>query len=261
MAGMIDIGEGPAIVVVPGIQGRWEWMEPALGALAARHRVLSFSLADEPGSGRVVDPALGFDTYLTQIDELLDGAGIERAAICGVSYGALIAVRYAARHPNRTDGLVLVTPLPPRWKPDERLARYCSSPRTYFPLFCFQALGRFVSELSVTFDASADRLGFAAHHAGAVLRAPMSPVRASERVRLAQAVDLAGDCSRVHCPTLIVTGEPGLDKVVPPHESTQYLNYIAHAEAVTLPRTGHLGLLTRPAAFAALVSEFSLAHA
>jgi pimeloyl-ACP methyl ester carboxylesterase len=261
MVAMIDIGRGPAIVVVPGIQGRWEWMKPALEALAARHRVLSFSLADEPGSATTIDPSLGFDTYLAQIDDLLDRAGIEHAAICGVSYGALIAVRYAAERSQRTDGLILVSPLPPSWQPDERLTRYCSAPRAYFPLFCLQAFGRFVSELNATFDAATERLGFAAYHAGTIFRAPMSPVRASQRVQLARGIDLAGDCGRVRCPTLVVTGEADLDRVVPPRMSIEYLNYIAHAEAVTLPRTGHLGLVTRPAAFAALVSTFSTAHA
>ena len=32
---MMDEGQGPAVIVIPGIQGRWEWMTPALDALLA----------------------------------------------------------------------------------------------------------------------------------------------------------------------------------------------------------------------------------
>ena len=45
---IVDIGRGSPIVLIPGIQGRWEWMKPAVEALARRSRVITFSLADEP---------------------------------------------------------------------------------------------------------------------------------------------------------------------------------------------------------------------
>ena len=54
---MIDRGSGTPVVLVPGIQGRWEWMRPAVDALAARCRVLTFSLCDEPTSGVAVRSA------------------------------------------------------------------------------------------------------------------------------------------------------------------------------------------------------------
>src|SRR5438094_690051 len=42
---MFDQGSGDPLVVIPGIQGRWEWMRPALRALARDRRVISFTLA------------------------------------------------------------------------------------------------------------------------------------------------------------------------------------------------------------------------
>ena len=48
---LIDVGSGPPLVMIPGIQGRWEWMKPAVDALARRCRVITFSLADESSSG------------------------------------------------------------------------------------------------------------------------------------------------------------------------------------------------------------------
>jgi hypothetical protein len=43
---IVDRGGGTPIVVIPGVQGRWEWMRPAIDALAHRSRVITFSLAD-----------------------------------------------------------------------------------------------------------------------------------------------------------------------------------------------------------------------
>ena len=107
---MIDIGTGPPLVLVPGLQGRWEWMRPAVEALAERFRVLTFSLAGEKDSDIALPRDGGFDTYVRQIDAVLDRAGASSAIICGVSFGALIAFRYAtlrgrsraATHPRVT---------------------------------------------------------------------------------------------------------------------------------------------------------------
>ena len=53
---MIDRGTGTPVVMMPGIQGRWEWLGPAVDALAERCRVITFSLCDEPTSGFPIRP-------------------------------------------------------------------------------------------------------------------------------------------------------------------------------------------------------------
>ena len=111
---MIDRSAAPAapVVLIPGIQGRWEWMSPGVDALAERHRVLTFSLGDAAG-----DDAW-FDRWVRLIDRRLDDAGLESATIAGVSFGGLIAIRYAARRPSRVRaaraGVDAVAALPPR---------------------------------------------------------------------------------------------------------------------------------------------------
>jgi len=60
----------------------------------------------------------------------------------------------------------------------------------------------------------------------------------------------------VHVPTFIVTGEAGLDRVVPPQLTAEYARLWPHARAMTLPRTGHLGLITRADAFADILVPF-----
>ncbi len=70
-------------------------------------------------------------------------------------------------------------------------------------------------------------------------------------------IDITPDCSRVAAPTLIVTGERDLDFVVPAEGSIAYRHLIPGAQSVVLERTGHIGSITRPAAFADIVAQFT----
>src|ERR687884_350095 len=137
---IVDVGTGNPIVVIPGIQGRWEWMKPAIDALAARARVITFSLADEPSCGGQFDERAGFSCYVEQIRHALGALRLGRAAICGVSYGGLIAAAFAARYPDRVAALVLVSALPPSWTPDARIRAYVRFPWLMAPLFCVGSL-------------------------------------------------------------------------------------------------------------------------
>ena len=69
-------------------------------------------------------------------------------------------------------------------------------------------------------------------------------------------IDATADCANVSAPTLIVTGEPSRDYVVPSDGTIEYARLIAGARAVTLTGTGHLGSITQPDAFATLVRDF-----
>jgi pimeloyl-ACP methyl ester carboxylesterase len=256
---MIDIGSGPPVVLIPGVQGRWEWMRPAVAALARRCRVLTFSLCGEPHSGFRLDPTLGFDSYVLQVDAALEEAAVSGALVCGVSYGGLIAVRYAALRPDRVRALAIVSSPPPSWRPDDRVRRYLRSPMLTSPLFVARSPGRLLPEISSAFGDTARRVRFTARHLGRVIASPMSPRRMAERIHLLQNVDFRRDCARVQAPTLVVTGEPGLDRVVPVEATREYLDLIPGAHAATIERTGHIGLVTRPDRFSQLIGDLAAA--
>jgi pimeloyl-ACP methyl ester carboxylesterase len=257
---IVDIGSGTPLVLVPGIQGRWEWMRPAVDALARRCRVITFSLADEPTCGGRFETADGFACYVRQVGEALDAAGIERAVICGVSYGGLIAAAFAARHPERTTALILVSALPPTWSPDARARFYLRAPRLLSPLFCLASL-RMYREIAAASAGRMAAMGLAARHLATVLRHMFSPVRMARRIGLLAVVDLTDSVRRIERPTLIVTGDPALDRVVPVRLTLEYQRLIPHARTATLADTGHIGLITRPDAFADAIVPFATAAA
>jgi pimeloyl-ACP methyl ester carboxylesterase len=253
---IVDRGGGTPIVVVPGIQGRWEWMKPAIETLAQRSHVMTFSLADESGCGAPFDEKNGFWSYVDQVREALDQAGVSRAVVCGVSYGALIAAACAARYPDRVASLVLVSPMPPSWTPDARARFYLRAPRLLSPLFAVQSL-RLYREIAAANCTVTAGVRAAARHGVNVLTHMFSPARMARRIRLLEGLDLETRLQSVQVPTLIVTGDPVLDRVVPVRASYEYMRLWPHARAATIERTGHLGLITRPDEFARLVVSFA----
>jgi len=257
---IIDRGEGTPVVLIPGIQGRWEWMKPAVDALAERCRVVTFSLADEPSSWGRFDEHHGFQCYVEQVREALDTAGIRKAAICGVSYGGLIAVAFAARHPDRASSLVLVTALPPSWKPNRRVRFYLHAPRLLAPLFMLASL-RMYREIAAASTGAARSVSEGVGIGWLCVTHMFSPSRMARRVRLLKSLDpdgeLARSAARLTTPALVITGEPTLDRVVPVTATHEYLRLWPQASAATISRTGHLGSMTRPSELARLVVPFA----
>lgn len=253
---IIDRGSGTPVVLIPGIQGRWEWMKPAVDALSARCRVITFSLADEPTSGASFDEQAGFDSYVRQIGDALDAAGVTSAIVCGVSYGGLIAATFAARHPERTQAVVVVSAIPPSWKPDARVRFLMRAPTLLSPLFCVNSLRLFPEML-----AAKERLGsavsFAIRHVATVVRYRFSPGLMARRVRLLDGNALETDVTQVRVPALVVTGQAELDRVVPVALTREYLRLWPEARFASIARSGHLGLVTRPDEFAELIKRFT----
>ncbi|MGE3491474.1 MAG: alpha/beta fold hydrolase [Vicinamibacterales bacterium] len=252
---MIDLGTGTPIVLIPGLQGRWEWMRPAVEALARRHRVISFSLCDEKTSPFPCDPAKAFDNYITQVGTAMDRAGLQQAAIVGVSYGGLIAAEFSARHPDRVSSLVLASALHAGWQPNPQQQRFLRAPRLMSPVFVATSPGRMNREVAAAIPGIGPRLRFMAGQGMRIALAPASPARMARRVAWAAAHHFA-DPRGIRARALVMTGEPGLDRVVPVQVTEQYMSELQSAQRVVLERTGHIGLVTRPDTFADILGRF-----
>jgi len=222
-------------------------MKPAVDALAARCRLITFSLG----------PATSAGDTIREIDAALDHARLERAVICGVSLGGLVALRYALERPERTSGIVLVSTPGPNWKANKRQAFFARHWAAAAPLFALNALLALLPEVIRARGSVAGGLRFAAIHGMRVLVHPTSPRRMKERYDLWLAAPRDHEYARIPLPTLIVTGERALDRVVPVDGTMAYVDRIRGARAERIERTGHIGLMTRPERFAEIVAGFA----
>ena len=106
---VLDLGDGPPLVLVHGFMDNAALWAPILGSLAARHRVVAVDL---PGHG-LADPFDYADADLqdvarTFLREVLDALELESAALVGSSLGGFVCTVFALDAPTRVTSLVLV---------------------------------------------------------------------------------------------------------------------------------------------------------
>jgi pimeloyl-ACP methyl ester carboxylesterase len=102
------VGAGPDVVMVHGITGNLAvWHLHLVPALAGEHRVLTYDLR---GHGYSDSPPRGYspDDMATDLLELLDALEVERPVVVGHSYGADVALYFAARHPERVRQVIAI---------------------------------------------------------------------------------------------------------------------------------------------------------
>src|SRR4029077_11985269 len=88
----------------------FDWASPIwrhwLDALGERHTVLRY---DERGCGlsdsEIADPSA--ETWVGDLEAVVDAARLDRFTLLGISQGAAIAVAYAAEHPERVSTMGL----------------------------------------------------------------------------------------------------------------------------------------------------------
>jgi len=247
-------------VLIPPLPGRWEYLSATVDALASSFRVITFSLCGERGSGGRFHPSRGLADDVSRVGDALDDRGIDRAAICGVSFGGLVGLRFAADRPERTAALVLASTPGPRFHLRPRHLMYARRPWLFAPLFVAEMPRRVRPELAAALPEPKARVRFSLQQARTFWRAAVSFRRMRQRACLIEALDSRDLCPRVAAPTLVVTGDPTLDFVVPVEGSADYARLIPGARGVVLERTGHHGTITRPDAFARLVRDFIDGH-
>jgi pimeloyl-ACP methyl ester carboxylesterase len=237
-------GDGPIdLVVTPGFVSNVDliWDEPVI---ARYHRQLSsfarVTVFDKRGTG-LSDRVANVPTLEQRIDDLravMDAAGVERAALMGVSEGGPMSIKFAATHPERTIALVLYGAGARHvWAPDypwdstvEELEREEE--------IILRSWGEDMHETLVKFAPSiADDAHYITWFARYV-RASASPGAAVALQRMNRAIDVRDVLPRINVPALVVhrTGDRDI-----PIEAARYVaSRIPGATLVELPGDDHL---------------------
>ncbi|MBA8956799.1 alpha/beta fold hydrolase [Actinomadura namibiensis] len=99
-------GPGRPILLLNGMYATQRYWRGLLPLLTGRYRVVTFDGRARGKSGTSSD--YSFAGCLDDITAVLDATGLQRPILAGWSHGAALAVRYAARHPDRVAGVVCV---------------------------------------------------------------------------------------------------------------------------------------------------------
>jgi class 3 adenylate cyclase/pimeloyl-ACP methyl ester carboxylesterase len=105
-------GSGPPLVKTANwmnhLEYDWEspiWRHVCLG-LAREHTLIRYDARGNGMSDWDVDE-LSLDAWVSDLETVVDAAGVERFPLLGISQGCAVSVAYAVRHPERVSHLVL----------------------------------------------------------------------------------------------------------------------------------------------------------
>jgi pimeloyl-ACP methyl ester carboxylesterase len=254
-------GSGPPLLLIHGLGGAWQNWLLTIPAFMDRHRVIA---PDLPGFGGSEMPVgrMSIQGFARVIDELCSVMEIEAPDVIGNSMGGFIGAELAIQFPSRVERLVLVSAagLTIEHQRHERVLGLLQ-----FGSSALMAWGGWVASKS---DALVRRprargllMGFVVHRPD-LLPAPLlsEQVRGSGKPGFVDALDALTDypirdrLGQIGCPTLIVWGEN--DHLVPARDADEFAALIPGSRRVVWPKTGHMAMLERPAAFNALVDAF-----
>lgn len=252
-------GEGEPLVLIMGIgYDATLWTLHQVAAFARRFQVVVFDNRDIGRSGVAHAPYRIAD-MADDVAGLLDGLGIERAHVLGLSMGAMIAEELALRHAARVDRLVLSGP-------DAAPARHAFHPIGVWSRVKAndESGATFVAQqFSWLFSSTFLRDPAAVQQTLDLLSSNPNPPGAEAFARQALAYlahdpgDRRGD---ITAPTLVIVGEQ--DLLTPPWIAREVAEAIPNArlEIVTGAGASHVLPLERPEEFNALVEDFLTAE-
>ena len=236
-AELYEAGAGSPIVLIPGLAGGFGLLGPMAATLTDQHRVLAYQLRGENDCFILRHP-FDLDDLVDDLAELLDTLMLEKPTIMGVSFGSLIALKFAIRYPHRLDRLI-VQGVGARYD-GGLLQQVATTVLSRFPLpedspfvnQFFNLLFGFRQKRNSLFDFVTEQ----------IWQTDQSVM--AHRLRLAEELDLERELHRIKAPTLVLCGER--DVFVTPKSLNALCEKIPNVELARLKGCGHLAFVTRP---------------
>ncbi len=254
-------GQGPDVILIPGLASSGAVWDATVKQLAANHRVHVVQVAGFAGAsvgGNAEGPV--FDPLVEAVDGYIKSAGLKSPAVIGHSMGGLTGLALARRHPEDLSRLMIVDSLP-----------------FYAVLFSPAATVEAVKPQAAAMRDGMTTMApetFAAQQAMTMPRLVKSPEglkaalewsRSSSQSVVARAMydvlttDLRGELASVTTPTTMLYPYDPVMGAPPATIDQTYVGAYATLKGVRLERIDgsfHFIMLDQPAAFAAAVERF-----
>jgi pimeloyl-ACP methyl ester carboxylesterase len=101
--------EKPAMILLPGFGANSTMWFPNVAALSSQYRIFAVDTNGQPGKS-LPSQKLTASNSADWMTEVLDGLGLEKAHLVGVSLGGWLALRFAIQEPERVARVVLLDP-------------------------------------------------------------------------------------------------------------------------------------------------------
>jgi proline iminopeptidase len=244
-----------------------------LGNLGGLDERLELILPDPRGTGGSDRPAdssaYGIEDYVDDLEQLRRHLGLERLNLLGHSHGGLIAMTYAARHPERVERLILASTLA-RWSPQQEEAMNAWADLHAGEPWYADAKAALDAEQAGEFSTEEEmvELGirefpFYFARYGDAERDYIDSVSADKtnadalrhfNQEIFETFDLRPELEKITAPTLLITGAD--DFITGPPSASEIELGLADVSKVIIPGCGHFVFFEAPEAFCEAVAAF-----
>lgn len=238
-------GDGPPLVLVPGLAGSYHLLGLLARELSRTHRVIAPALRAEDDSF-ALRRRFDLRDLASDLGEFIDHLGLERPAVFGVSFGGAIATEFAAANPHRLSALVLQG-VGDRYERGllQSIARIVLSA---YPLPFDNAFVNQFFNLLLGKGHSPDLLRFVARQCWRTDQCVIA-----HRLRMVERCDLTARLGRINVPTLALAGDR--DILVTAAGLRRLSDALPLARGVRIPG-GHLACVTHAGRIAHEVVPF-----
>ncbi len=264
------VGSGPTLVCHGGGPG---FSALYLGDLGGLDRHLELVLLDPRGTGRSDRPddprAYAIQDYVDDLEELRRHLRVERINLLGHSHGGIVAMAYAAKHPDRLERLILASTFA-RWAPEqeaameEAIGSHADEPWYADAKAALDAeqAGEFTTDQEMS-DLAFQELPFYFSRYGDGERAYLETLRAdlsnADALRFFNqeiflTFDLCSELEKITAPTLVIAGDD--DFITGPLSAAEIEEGVADVSKVIIPACGHFLFVEAPEPFGEAVVSF-----
>jgi pimeloyl-ACP methyl ester carboxylesterase len=239
-------GEGPPLVLVPGLAGGYELLGLLARKLARHFRVISYQLRGEDDCF-ALRRRFDLADLAHDLAEFIDWHCLERPAVMGVSFGGVVALEFAARYPGRLEALVL----------QGAGARFQQG---LIQRVAGTVLSRVLLPADNPFINQFFNLLFGGRQQGPLFDFVTRQCWQTDqsvmayRYQLAEQFDMTGRLDRVRVPTLALVGDR--DLLVSDESLAELRAGVPDCRLVRLAGAGHLACVTQPERVAEEVRRF-----
>lgn len=222
-------GSGPAFVYVSGIEGTGRNFYKQAADLERDYTVISFPMRP---LGRY-----GMETLVDDFISVIERAGFERATVLGESFGGLVVLAAALKHPRIFERMILVNSFaafPHRAKINLGVALFSILPYPLLKAYRIRTARRTLFSDDIEQE---DRLTFREHTRSVELEGYLS------RLRIIKGTDLRSRLPEIKVPALVVasTQDHLLDSVA---AARVIASGLSRSRLKLLEGTGHMALLS-----------------
>ncbi len=253
-----ETGSGTPILFVHEFAGDCRSWEPQVRHFSRRYRCIAYNARGYPPSDVPQNP----DSYSQARERddvrcVLDGLGIERAHVVGLSMGAMATLHFGMVHSERA--LSLVTAAVGSGAHKSEYARFQADSRANAKTMLERGMAHFAASYGenptrVTMKAK-DPRGFAEFQRNLAEHSAQGSANTmlGYQARRPSLYDLSAEMAAIRAPLLVIAGDEDPSTIEP---SLLIKRTVPGAALAVVPKTGHMINLEEPALFNRLVEDF-----